>query len=259
MKPSVRAAFYAFNAPLEGVVSWFYADVKGLITIGVGNLVDPIETALALPMYRLDKVRATPDEIRADWNAVKSNPHAAKLGHKYAERLTRLRMRDEDIETLVLRKLDSNVAVLRQGFPEWDSYPADAQMAMCSLAWACGPAWWQPGPRRFPRLAAACRARDWLTAEKECHMNEAGNPGLIPRNVRNKALFRNAAKVDAEGLDPARLYWPNEPRAWDPDADTQPVVVPSVRPQVHQAELGPGFDVVFGMPPTMGYERDPEE
>ena len=41
MRPNVRDAFSDFNAPLEGVVEWMYLDVRGLVTVGVGNLLQP--------------------------------------------------------------------------------------------------------------------------------------------------------------------------------------------------------------------------
>ena len=45
MRASVKNQFRTFNAPLEGVVKYMYLDIKGLVTIGVGNLIDPINAA----------------------------------------------------------------------------------------------------------------------------------------------------------------------------------------------------------------------
>lgn len=41
MYPSVTSFFRVFNEPLEGVVAYMYLDIKGLVTVGVGNLIDP--------------------------------------------------------------------------------------------------------------------------------------------------------------------------------------------------------------------------
>jgi hypothetical protein len=49
MQASVRAAWCDFNRSLEGWVSWMYLDVEGLVTTGMGNLIDPVEAAFPLP------------------------------------------------------------------------------------------------------------------------------------------------------------------------------------------------------------------
>jgi len=40
MHTSIRNYFIKFNEPIEGRVTHMYLDVKGLVTIGVGNLID---------------------------------------------------------------------------------------------------------------------------------------------------------------------------------------------------------------------------
>src|SRR4029453_7562541 len=46
---SIRDGFLAFSRPLEGRVPWMYLDIKGLVTTGVGNLIDPVGLASKLP------------------------------------------------------------------------------------------------------------------------------------------------------------------------------------------------------------------
>jgi GH24 family phage-related lysozyme (muramidase) len=233
VKPSAFAAFWGFTVPLEGCIQHFYADVKGLITVGVGNLVDPIEAALGLTMYRADGVKASRTEIREDWNAVKANPYAARLGHRYAAKLTRLRMRDEDIRVMVEAKLLQNEDVLVKRFPSWDDFPADAQLATHSMSWACGPHF------HFPKLEAALLASDFRTASTECQMNEAGNPGLVPRNKANRVLYRNANVVKMGGFNPEQLYWPRDLYAEaEDDTPTPPAMVPA-RPEREQVFVNP--------------------
>lgn len=217
MRPAVRANFVAFTEPLEGSCSYLYADVLGLVTTGIGNLVDPVMYALDLPWKRPDGSRASRDEIALAWHTVKDDPHAARLGHRYAARLTTLRLAPEDVSALVLGKLDANDAALRKRFPEWEQWPADSQLATHSMAWACGPNF------RFPRLEAALRARDFLLAAEECHMRTDGNPGIVPRNTANRILYRNAAL----SRDPELLYWPRD-LATDPVDTDVPEDAPTV-------------------------------
>ena len=208
MKQAVYDIFPSFSERFEGKVPWMYLDVKGLVTIWIGNLIDPVNTIYALPFVNRDTGEmASAQAIANEWLKVKMHPTAAKQGHKVLEFLTLLRLTDEGGAQLMHRKMEQNDLHLRRRFPEFESYPADAQLAIHSMAWACGPAF------RFPRLEAAIKARLWLTAASECHMNEAGNPGLVPRNKANKILFSNALVAAEADLDPETLFYPRS-RPW---------------------------------------------
>ena len=49
MYASVRSNFISFTTPLEGSIAYMYLDVKEYLTIGIGNLIDPVALALPLP------------------------------------------------------------------------------------------------------------------------------------------------------------------------------------------------------------------
>lgn len=194
MRTSVLAAFWPFTSALEGVVRWMYLDVKGLVTVAIGNLIDTPDSALALPFVHKDTgARATRDEILREWSMVKAHPTAAHDGHHVLEAVTSLRLTDEGVRDTVMRKLHLNDDVLHGRFPEFALWPADAQLATHSMAWACGAAFDGGHEGGFPRLGALLRAADFAAAEGQCHMNEAHNDGLVPRNKANKALYLAAA------------------------------------------------------------------
>jgi len=86
------------------------------------------------------------------------------------------------------------------------------------MAWACGAGF----VRIFPRLAKALDVGDFAAAARECHINETGNPGLKPRNVANKMLFRNASRA----ADPAMLAWPEELLEAEPPSTVPELVQP---------------------------------
>jgi hypothetical protein len=210
MHPSVRAAFRAFNEPFEGVVPWMYLDVKGLVTVGVGNLVDPVELAVQLP-FRLranPDTAASPEQIAEEWRRIKSSPGLSKAGYRACEPLTQLTLDDAGIDALIAQRLIANEPVLKTypSFREFDSWPADAQLGLLSMAWALGPG----GPVGFPHFATACGNQDFAEAAANCAISENGNPGVAPRNRANRTLFRNAAVVVAGGsaYDPAALSYP---------------------------------------------------
>lgn len=204
------AEWLAFTEHFEGGVPYLYADIRGLITIAFGNLVDPMSTALELPLRHPGGVPATKAEISAAWLAVKGDPHAAAYGHLYALKLSTLRLTREGMAGLALGKLASNNVELLRRLPDLEDYPACAQMALHSLAWACG------AGANFPKLFAACKVRDWDAAAVHIVINEWTtddkgarilNRGLVPRNVANRILMRNAARVEAFHLDPDLIEW----------------------------------------------------
>jgi GH24 family phage-related lysozyme (muramidase) len=175
MHDSVKKSFNSFTTKFEGRVPWMYLDIKGLVTVAVGNLIDPVDSALGLPfVHKTSKVAATRDEIRAEWTMLKGKQDLAKKGHKACEAITDLRMTDQGMDDLVLAKLTSNESVLKKAFPDWDAWPADAQLGVLSMAWALGPGF----PAHWTKFTAAAKAQDWATAAANCKINETGNPGV---------------------------------------------------------------------------------
>ena len=205
MKEAVRAYFWDYNAPFEGVVPWFYLDVLGLVTVAVGNLVDPIRYASGLDMVRADGSPASQAEIDAEWWKIKKLPGAAKNGHRWVKQFTTLRMTERGMRALVEKKCTEMVDTLRIRFPDWDTWPADAQLGTLSLAWACGPGF------RFPALAKSLRARDFDAAAGQSAINSKGNPGVVKRNRAQLICYRNAAEVERRAMDPDVLYYPGAP------------------------------------------------
>jgi len=241
MKDSVRDCFVEFSSALEGVVPWMYLDVKGLVTVAIGNLIDTPDSAMILPfVFKGTNEPASRDAILREWSAVKAHQTAAKDGHRVLAMHTSLRLTPEGIHQLVTRKLSLNHEILESRFPDINAWPADAQLATHSMAWACGPHFDGAHRGGFPLLGSLLRSGDFAGAARQCHMNEAGNPGLIPRNKANKALYRAAADPE----DPELVSWgiltavsaahfparPREPSVVTPEQSMQEAAI--VRPRV---------------------------
>src|SRR6266480_95273 len=96
---SVRNGFLSFSQPLEGRVRWMYLDIKGLVTTGVGNLIDPVASALKLPfVHKGDGSPANEAEISAEWQRLKGNQALAQKRHTACEAITELRLTDAAID-----------------------------------------------------------------------------------------------------------------------------------------------------------------
>lgn len=223
MHQSVYDKYHDFSRPLEGRVHWMYPDILGLITTGVGNLIDPISAALPLPWKHKNGTPATQAEVTTAWNTLKNHPgivvngslrQLKTLSYKYAEAVTGLYLSDADIDLLVRQRMDANEVYLRKVIPRWDNLPADAQLAIMSLSWAVGAGFM----KKFPTLSGHILSDNWGSwdpttktgtgAAGNCTIREAGNPGVIPRNVKNRLCFANAGIVSKFNMDPTVLHWP---------------------------------------------------
>lgn len=214
MRAAVRQVFPSWSAELEGDVPFMYLDKIGKVTIAIGNLIDPLSLALDLPLvHKATGQPATRSEIIAEWNHIKSHPHLAEWGHRPAADITNLRLTPDGVVELLRNVAARFWKELRARFPHNDDWCSDAQLATLSMAWACGTAF------NFPVLVRMLNNPDFVGAAYNCNINEDGpdrrpgteddNHGLVPRNHRNKILYRNAAVVAKLDLDPEKLYYPD--------------------------------------------------
>lgn len=219
MRAAVLRAFPIFQGRFEGsALPYMYTDVKGLVTTGTGNLIDPIAAALGLPWKNADGSAADQATIAAEWHRIKDAwPAVQSTGSKA---IATLHLEPADLDWLLTSKAKSNEDLIRGEFADYDNWPSDAQLAIHSDAWAQGANF-----AGWPHLRAALNASppDFMAAagppgdagadpskRGQAWLNDAGNPGLRPRNLQNKILWQNAARVQAGGLDSETLYWPSE-------------------------------------------------
>jgi GH24 family phage-related lysozyme (muramidase) len=197
MHPIVREQFPAFTSQFEGRVNTMYLDILGLVTVGVGCLIDTAAGAARLPFVHANGTVATHSEIEAAWHNLKAHQELSKLHWKYAIPYTHgLRLPDAAVDDLMLERMDQNDRIFAKTFDGWDEFPPEAQLALHSMGWAMGAGF----PAKWGNLSASVRARDWTACAANCKIREAGNPGIVPRNKANKALFEAAAHAVANPL-----------------------------------------------------------
>lgn len=179
---SVSSAWVGFSTPLEGCIPHLYLDTKGLVTVAIGALVDTPGAAASLVGWD------NPGGVVADWYRVKAMP-SGRAASFYAGGPC---LTPEGIAAITASRLEANAVVLAHAFPDFPTWPAPAQAAALSLAWACGAGW----PSSWPRLSAFCRAGDWAGASEDCRINAVGNPGVVPRSEAQRALFMLASGAE---------------------------------------------------------------
>lgn len=206
MHASVRDFFVPFSVHFEARVHLMYLDVKGKVTTGIGNLIDSPEEAQRLPWVdKTTRAAADADTIAAEWRAVKARQDLSHTWYTAFDPITQLRLNDVDIDAHVMAVCLDNERQLRTHTPEfaaWDTWPADAQLGVLSIAWAQGYDF--SGWTHFRAAAAAGR---WVDAADQSHLADAGNPGLTPRNEANRVLFNNADIVVDNGWDASELLY----------------------------------------------------
>jgi GH24 family phage-related lysozyme (muramidase) len=190
MHNSVRLAFPKFTERFEGRVPWMYQDIKGLITTGLGCLIDGVVEAQALPWQRdSDNNPASAKEIALEWLRIKHAHGIASKGANASRAFSTLHLNGADIDRLALKRLDQHERYLKLIFPEIEHWPADAQLGLFSMSWAMGPGF----VVHFPKFTDACKRQDWISTANECIMNATKNPGLVPRNKANVKLYTSAS------------------------------------------------------------------
>lgn len=194
MQAGVREGFLAFTERFEGHTSWMYLDVEGLVTIGYGNLIDP-NIPSTLDFRDLTGIPADASAVRYEWQRIKSLQRLRELGGGVFRAESTLRATQTSLEALFYQELDSFERDLRGYFPAWDTWPAAAQQATLSIAWACGSHF----PPEWPHFTAAARVEDWAACAMESHISTKGNPGVVPRNEANVALFTSCVPVRSPG------------------------------------------------------------
>jgi len=199
MRAAVVQEFVAFSTQYEGAVDFMYLDVKGLVTTGVGDLIEPITLAQKLPWTCSYTRAATPSEVTAGWHAVKARQDLTQHGGMAYKNVCDLRLSQAAIADLVKQRLADNEAQLKHYLPGWDSFCADAQLGIMSMAWAVGSNF----PRVFPSFTRAANAGNWLTAAAQSHISD----GAVARNEANYYLFMAAS----QSQNPDILDWPPPP------------------------------------------------
>lgn len=209
-RASVVESFVDWSKPFEGYTNYPYTDAHGLITTGMGNMIDsgsvggacgagtstpcgsptPTAAARALPW--------SPNNIDADWAALKAA--WPKVQSTAGQSLTSSRLSKDAIVSLVSEKMKANDQYIMAHLPSFAHAPADAQLAVHSMSWAMGPAF----TGSWTGFRTAFEAGDYASAAAQSHMQGVG---IDMRNMANKLLLLNAATVKALGVNYDHLYY----------------------------------------------------
>jgi GH24 family phage-related lysozyme (muramidase) len=180
----------------EGCCYWLYCDLKGFVTVGIGNLVRSPDHAASLPFEHDDGAQATAEEKRSAYIAVQDAFRPGLLAKSYSHLMT-IRMTLDFAESLLERRLTEEfLPALARIFHRIDSWPMEARRAVVDMAYSLGI---NGLVTVYPKFIAACYAKDWSACAKECHRAKPGeNPAdpmtWGPRNSWTREMFLLAAE-----------------------------------------------------------------
>jgi hypothetical protein len=265
MRKSVQDVFFDFSAQHEGFTPFMYCDTLNLVTTGIGNLIDAgvrnafdisdraMAPAMSLPWKFKGPGWTSKNPVAADtasqadikeaWIRTKLQEQnvpgfSQRGGFAYAG-LTPLTLDLQGLKTLFNKTLTSFDSTLNSRYPGYESWPADAQLAILSMSWAMGPAF------NFPAFKAAVTNLDFRKAAELSFFKGGGGTleNRTGRNRENVLMFTNAADSLKGGVDPDRLFFPGSPA-------TSPGVLPSAAIANISSIKGIGKRVAQGAAPV---------
>jgi hypothetical protein len=219
LRSAVVKAWVKFNAPKESYLDFMYTDSIGLVTTGMGNMIEnraahgPDAITFTLPWkHRGSGALATHAEVDAAWHAVKNA--WPKVQSTASRSLTDLYLEPDAINRLWAGRLAANQTTLQRLFSKFSTWPADAQGAAHSMSWAMGTG--DPGNPSAGGLASFRTLVNALNQDPPDFRTAADNSfmkggGISERNAADKQMFLNAAAIQEKNLDYDSLYFPADP------------------------------------------------
>lgn len=210
MHPSAKDQIIEYLTFYEGRISWMYLDSRGLVSTGIGILLDPFEKyGRSMPFY-VDGRRATDAEVKAEWDFVKSKrgpsggPQSAFLNANAFKPVTKLRVPESDIDAATMRIVKIKEGEARSYFgADFDRWPADVQVVLVQMAYAGGLR------ARKGELLEPLSRRDWLQASTYTYLRNAdqGKAGYKTYNLAFRYMMQTAWILDQ--CSKLKMFWPS--------------------------------------------------
>lgn len=199
LSPDTRKFIQADLLAHEAFVPWMYCDNRGLVTVGIGNLLATADAAADLPFInKVTGLLVSDDTKRSAWDAVRRAYQKDHAAGAY-QSCSALRLGSNVALELMNKRLDSEfLPVLYRLFHTFDQWPQAAQRASMDMIYSLGTG---RGISEFVNWIAAGQRGDFATMAQECVRSSGRrNPtptdpqGLGPRNLWTIHMFQEAAR-----------------------------------------------------------------
>ncbi len=210
----------------EGYVRQMYLDDRGLVSTGVGYLIDSVDDAARLQWVRIaadgrsDGPSASRKEVEEEWKRVKTQQQWKGIGggnfiakaRATQPPIITLQMAATEVDRTFMAMLNGLERTMKETpggfFQDYENFPADAQLGILSHLWANGA---NNLHKRWPNFCRLCKERKWREIIETKHYRWKNI-----RKDRDQAMIRvftNAANLEdanAKGFsfDAALVYYP---------------------------------------------------
>ncbi len=167
----------------EGNVPHMYLDSRGLVTVGAGFLIRTAQDAALFTFWKnqlgvSQAQQATSDEITKEWATIKAKPYPHLAD--YYRVCTTMAMSQPDIDAQLTKNIGRFEAQARQLFPEWDSFPSAAQLALLDMIYNLG---------SLSRLSRLSRMREEERLGQLCQSMSSFGTGRSAQRGYEESVF----------------------------------------------------------------------
>lgn len=178
----------------EGVVDWMYLDTRGLVTVGVGQMLRDAISAQSLTFVDSSGQSATQDAIQNDYDRVSAlEPAHSPAFYRVP---TSLVLPPPAIDALLMSRVTDFDGQLSARFPAYASFPDPAKLGLLDMVYNLGAAELFGTFRHF---MSCVDNQDWLGAAANCHR-------VGPSQARNdwtRQQFEAAATLASNSASPS--------------------------------------------------------
>jgi len=150
----------------EGVIPWMYLDTRGLVTVGVGEMLAAVAAAQALPFIDGSGNPVAPDIIVAEYNRVAGLPMGQAAGTYRANASPILA--DASIDNLLMGRVRDFDQQLSAKFANYAAFPDPARLGLLDMIYNLGPRGLFVG---YPTFMGCVNNENWTGAAGECYRN----------------------------------------------------------------------------------------
>lgn len=143
----------------EGCILHMYLDTKGFITIGVGHLITNVTEAQKLNFVTSKGTKATKEEIKTDFEAVKKHTKGLKASSYKSK--TKLSLKQTDIDKLTDKHIVSFYSEVKKIYSDFDKYPTEVRLALFDMIFNLG---MTKLKNNWPTFNSAIKSKDWKKA-----------------------------------------------------------------------------------------------
>ena len=198
-----RNAFQKHAIDFEGFAQHMYLDVKGNVTVGIGHLIPDAEAAAKLKFHHRTKKGKVDAMHKRNAYLKVLNSGITNGSLEAFKDVTHIDLDPVVIGDIFRNDVKQFIHELTHCFPDFETYPASAQLGMLDLIYNIGRDNFCGG---FPVFQKALEFRNWIKVAEESHrleeINGKHNETMERRNEVVREWFLDAIEDEPFFLNP---------------------------------------------------------